>query len=119
MAKRPGITPKQIQVIHMMVFEGMNITDIVKKLGMSNRTVYNWFENKTFLHEYNKQLDKYQSSLSSMALKKIAELSQSEREAIALKAAQDIMDRNGRAPVKKQEISTPDIDIKIEPSSKD
>ena len=113
MAKVPTLSAKQIECVSLMINERMTVLEVANKIKVARSTVFNWFGETTFLDYYNKELDKFQASLTNIALAKIAELSQSSRESIALKASQDLLDRNGRQAVQKQQIESSGISITI------
>lgn len=113
MVKKQGLTPKQLECIQVMVYEGLSPIEVSKRIKVAFRTVYNWFDDCIFLQEYNKELDKKQASLTYQAMKNLEELMKSNRESIKLKATESVLDRNGRQAKQIQEIEHKGISISI------
>ncbi|OGI00640.1 MAG: hypothetical protein A2Y25_04620 [Candidatus Melainabacteria bacterium GWF2_37_15] len=80
-----------------------SIKDTCKKTGIVKQTYYNWLNNPNFKREIKEQQENhYESSLSSMknlfalAVETHEELLKSDSESIRLRAANAIINKNGR-----------------------
>lgn len=105
--KRTKLTDKQLQCISLLImkdFTNQNNQQIAEEVGVSPKTIYQWYKEDIFVDELNRQTEAIQRAWLNEAYHQLRKIMVNGTEKNQLKAIEIFLKNQGRL-IEKQEVS--------------
>ena len=123
--KEKKVKPEMLEAAALMA-EGKSAKEVAAKLGRSETTVRRWMHDETVRSAYREAILRTALVSYARAIKKLSDQVDADNEAVAQRAAKDLIDRFGDVIMQERDrevvvrvIGAPDIGMPEEPQEED